>query len=67
MEEEEELFNLEENITCPTAYNWEDNYRPHKPQYFNRVHTRYEWNKYNQTHYECVIHVVLCTGILIAV
>jgi hypothetical protein len=54
LDEEEELFNLEENITNPTSYNWEDKYRPRKPRYFNRVHTGYEWNKYNQTHYECV-------------
>jgi hypothetical protein len=52
MEEEEELFNLEENIARPTTYNWEDKYRPRKPRYFNRVHTGYEWNKYNQTHYD---------------
>ncbi|KAH9071647.1 mid region of cactin-domain-containing protein [Lactarius deliciosus] len=50
--EEEELFNLEENIARPAAYNWEDKYRPRKPRYFNRVHTGYEWNKYNQTHYD---------------
>ena len=54
MEEEEEAFNLEENIAHPTSYNWEDKYRPRKPKYFNRVHTGYEWNKYNQTHYEYV-------------
>ena len=52
LDEEEELFNLEENIVNPTSYNWEDKYRPRKPRYFNRVHTGYEWNKYNQTHYE---------------
>ena len=52
MDEEEELFNLEENIANPTTYTWEDKYRPRKPRYFNRVHTGYEWNKYNQTHYE---------------
>ena len=52
LDEEEELFNLEENIANPTSYNWEDKYRPRKPRYFNRVHTGYEWNKYNQTHYE---------------
>jgi len=23
-----------------------------KPKYFNRVHTGYEWSKYNQTHYD---------------
>ena len=52
LDEEEELFNLEENLPNPTTYNWEDKYRPRKPRYFNRVHTGYEWNKYNQTHYE---------------
>ena len=58
LDEEEELFNLEETIANPTTYVWEDKYRPRKPRYFNRVHTGYEWNKYNQTHYEYV-HTVL--------
>ncbi|XP_074294011.1 splicing factor Cactin-like [Silene latifolia] len=31
---------------------WHDRYRPRKPKYFNRVHTGYEWNKYNRTHYD---------------
>lgn len=52
LDEEEELFNMEENIVQPTSYTWEDKWRPRKPRYFNRVHTGYEWNKYNQTHYE---------------
>ncbi|KAI0347529.1 hypothetical protein BDW22DRAFT_1387867 [Trametopsis cervina] len=52
LDEEEELFNVEEDIQHPTSYNWEDKYRPRKPRYFNRVHTGYEWNKYNQTHYD---------------
>lgn len=52
LDEEEELFNLEENIAQPASYNWEDKWRPRKPRYFNRVHTGYEWNKYNQTHYD---------------
>ncbi|KAF9247005.1 mid region of cactin-domain-containing protein [Melanogaster broomeanus] len=52
LDEEEELFNLEEDIAHTTSYNWEDKYRPRKPRYFNRVHTGYEWNKYNQTHYD---------------
>lgn len=52
LEEEEEPFNMEEAIARPTSYNWDDKYRPRKPRYFNRVHTGYEWNKYNQTHYE---------------
>ncbi|KAI0747442.1 mid region of cactin-domain-containing protein [Irpex lacteus] len=52
LDEEEELFNVEEDIQHPTSYNWEDKWRPRKPRYFNRVHTGYEWNKYNQTHYD---------------
>lgn len=32
--------------------NWSEKYRPRKPRYFNRVHTGFEWNKYNQTHYD---------------
>ncbi|KAG6878249.1 hypothetical protein C0993_010021 [Termitomyces sp. T159_Od127] len=31
LDEEEELFNLEETIANPTSYNWEDKYRPRKP------------------------------------
>ncbi len=36
----------------PQVYWWNEKYRPRKPKYFNRVHTGYEWNKYNQTHYD---------------
>lgn len=35
-----------------SSYYWYDRYRPRKPRYLNRVHTGYEWNKYNQTHYD---------------
>jgi hypothetical protein len=31
---------------------WANKYRPRKPRYFNRVQMGYEWNKYNQTHYD---------------
>ncbi len=34
------------------AYWWHEQYRPRRPKYFNRVHTGYEWNKYNQSHYD---------------
>jgi hypothetical protein len=54
MDEEEELFNVEESLPNPETYSWEDKYRPRKPRYLNKVHTGYEWNKYNQTHYEYV-------------
>lgn len=33
-------------------YDWADKYRPRKPKYFNRVNTGFEWNRYNQTHYD---------------
>merc|ERR1711879_529693 len=40
-------------IALPSKrYEWEDKYRPRKPRFFNRVKTGYEWNKYNQTHYD---------------
>ncbi|KAL3913707.1 MAG: hypothetical protein SGILL_006381 [Bacillariaceae sp.] len=34
------------------AYSWQDRYAPRKPRYFNRVRTGFDWNKYNQTHYD---------------
>ena len=34
------------------SYRWQEKYRPRKPRYFNRVRTGYDWNKYNQTHYD---------------
>ncbi|GAA5856252.1 hypothetical protein JCM8547_000838 [Rhodosporidiobolus lusitaniae] len=51
LNEEEEIFNMEAELSR-TSYTWEDKYRPRKPRYFNKVHTGYEWNKYNQTHYD---------------
>jgi Cactus-binding C-terminus of cactin protein len=36
----------------PQVFWWHEKYKPRKPKYFNRVHTGYEWNKYNQTHYD---------------
>jgi len=58
-DDEEELFNTEAALAQPTTYTWEDKYRPRKPRYLNRVHTGYEWNKYNQTHYEYVPRTAL--------
>ncbi|XP_031563936.1 cactin-like [Actinia tenebrosa] len=60
MEQEEERKGMgpdEETFNIPVPlsqkkYIWEDKYRPRKPRFFNRVHTGYEWNKYNQTHYD---------------
>ena len=51
MNENEEAFNVPAPVTAK-KYLWSDKYRPRKPRFFNRVHTGYEWNKYNQTHYD---------------
>ncbi|RDW82693.1 hypothetical protein BP6252_03805 [Coleophoma cylindrospora] len=50
--ENEEIFTAEESIASGIAPQWADKYRPRKPRYFNRVQMGYEWNKYNQTHYD---------------
>ncbi|EPS69397.1 hypothetical protein M569_05369, partial [Genlisea aurea] len=53
MEEGDVVFGLNDEINLDSqVYWWHDKYRPRKPKYFNRVHTGYEWNKYNQTHYD---------------
>lgn len=51
MEEDEEVFASEEpSAQAPPT--WSGKHRPRKPKYFNRVQLGYEWNKYNQTHYD---------------
>ncbi|KAK0731995.1 mid region of cactin-domain-containing protein [Lasiosphaeris hirsuta] len=50
--EGEEIFAAEEAVPSATKPLWADKYRPRKPRYFNRVQMGYEWNKYNQTHYD---------------
>ncbi|KAJ5132184.1 hypothetical protein N7448_006342 [Penicillium atrosanguineum] len=50
--ENEEIFTGEEAVTTPSQAQWASKYRPRKPRYFNRVQMGYEWNKYNQTHYD---------------
>ncbi|XP_027149237.1 cactin-like isoform X2 [Coffea eugenioides] len=53
MEEGDAVFGSNDEINLDSqVYWWHDKYRPRKPKYFNRVHTGYEWNKYNQTHYD---------------
>ncbi|XP_036597971.1 cactin-like [Trichosurus vulpecula] len=48
---DEAQFSVEMPVTGK-ALLWADKYRPRKPRFFNRVHTGFEWNKYNQTHYD---------------
>lgn len=50
--ENEEVFAAEEAVPSAAKPQWADKYRPRKPRYFNRVQMGYEWNKYNQTHYD---------------
>ena len=55
MGEAEEAFGADggsEVATRDRVYLWSDKYRPRKPRYFNRVKTGYDWNKYNQAHYD---------------
>ncbi|XP_076057120.1 cactin, spliceosome C complex subunit [Oratosquilla oratoria] len=51
MTNDEAQFSVEAKLEN-SQYLWSDKYRPRKPRYFNRVHTGFEWNKYNQTHYD---------------
>lgn len=53
LEESEERMRAQDEIFLPgETYWWQDKYRPRKPRYFNRVRTGWDWNKYNQTHYD---------------
>ncbi|KAE8661166.1 Cactin [Hibiscus syriacus] len=53
MEEGDAVFGSGAEVNLDSqVYWWHDKYRPRKPKYINRVHTGYEWNKYNQTHYD---------------
>ncbi|KAF2844629.1 hypothetical protein T440DRAFT_494003 [Plenodomus tracheiphilus IPT5] len=51
VEEGEEIFTAEEDVATSKPQ-WAESYVPRKPRYFNRVQMGYEWNKYNQTHYD---------------
>ncbi len=51
MNDDEAQFSVEVPLE-KQALLWSDKYRPRKPRFFNRVHTGFEWNKYNQTHYD---------------
>jgi hypothetical protein len=52
VQEDEEVFTGEEEVATFSKDKWSGQYRPRKPRYFNRVQMGYEWNKYNQTHYD---------------
>jgi len=50
MEEDEEKFSQE--FILPNSNIIDKTVRWLKPRYYNRVKTGYEWNKYNQVHYD---------------
>lgn len=50
--ENEEVFAAEEALPGISKPQWAGEHRVRKPRYFNRVQMGYEWNKYNQTHYD---------------
>ena len=52
VQEDEEIFAGEEEISTLSKTQGASKHRPRKPRYFNRVQMGYEWNKYNQTHYD---------------
>ncbi|KAL8661391.1 MAG: hypothetical protein Q9202_005633 [Teloschistes flavicans] len=52
VQENEEIFAGEEDVQSSFKPQWAGKHRPRKPRYFNRVQMGYEWNKYNQTHYD---------------
>ncbi|KAL6735834.1 hypothetical protein Aduo_006241 [Ancylostoma duodenale] len=51
MEGDESTFSVEQPLETQ-SHLWSDKYRPRKPTYLNRVQTGFDWNKYNQTHYD---------------
>ena len=50
--ENEQLLTAEEGVVTKNIDSWKDQYKPRKPRYFARQITGFEWNKYNQTHYD---------------
>ncbi|GKY99367.1 hypothetical protein MPSEU_000891500 [Mayamaea pseudoterrestris] len=51
-EMDEEFGSTEELQLVTKKYSWQDKYRPRKPRYFNRVRSGWDWNKYNQVHFD---------------
>ncbi|KAI9909943.1 hypothetical protein PsorP6_010418 [Peronosclerospora sorghi] len=55
LEETKARLDVSDEVILPDAHvvpRWSEKYQPRKPRYFNRVKTGYDWNKYNQTHYD---------------
>lgn len=44
---------MKDEIRLPhQTFAWQQKYTPQKPIYFNKVKSGYDWNLYNQTHYD---------------
>lgn len=52
LSDNEELLTTEVPVETKNKHTWPADVRARKPQYFNRSILGYEWNKYNQTHYD---------------
>lgn len=52
LDESEAQFDAADEVAIAELPSWSEKYQPRKPRYFNRVKTGYDWNKYNQTHYD---------------
>ena len=50
--ENEELMGVRDEFPILRRYSWEDKYAPRKPVFYNRIMTGFDWNLYNQTHYD---------------
>ncbi|EGR28681.1 hypothetical protein IMG5_170650 [Ichthyophthirius multifiliis] len=50
MEEGEEAF--DEQFQVQNNYDWQDQCKSKKPKFFNRVKWGFDWNKYNQMHFD---------------
>lgn len=48
----EEELGLSDEVILANGYSWQDRYVPRKPRYFNRIRSGFDWNRYNQTHYD---------------
>ena len=50
LEGEEEM---KDSVMLPhQVFAWQQRYTPQKPIFFNKVKSGYDWNQYNQTHYD---------------
>ncbi|KAI6833992.1 hypothetical protein KC365_g3036 [Hortaea werneckii] len=52
LRDNEELVTTEVPVETKHIDRWPSSVKPRKPRYFCRLTLGYEWNKYNQTHYD---------------